>query len=337
MPTALVPRGHGNEKATSLPPPYLIKPIKLSQNLRELLLAEILRQAKTQFHKRKFDSSEKDISQVVPVDSQAKTSEIPSDTSMESSQDSETSSSLESTIHVKKRMTNMTMEKSGSSTLPKADDLQPAVLADDLHAASILQPSILNILAKVDTLLMNLHHSQKSCCSVDPRGSAENTDTEPSSKSRSKSIKPKRCRSTTRPRSSTFFDNSTSIDNDFDRRSEHRRKRRFSSQDDRLQRRKRKLGLRGWSDVLGIASMSGFQPAVFQRAAARCESLFEEQMQFRKLHESRAINYQDSENANAQNIDSPPPMDGFAGVHVDGFLQPLKAKRSWRVKRDKQK
>ena len=43
------------------------------------------------------------------------------------------------------------------------------------------------------------------------------------------------------------------------------------------------LGLRDWSDVLGIASMTGWDEAVITRAAERCATLFNEKIQFRTL------------------------------------------------------
>jgi hypothetical protein len=45
------------------------------------------------------------------------------------------------------------------------------------------------------------------------------------------------------------------------------------------------LGPRDWSDVLGIASMVGWDPDVVSRAAAKCSKLFGEGMQFRTLNE----------------------------------------------------
>ncbi|KAL8635232.1 MAG: hypothetical protein Q9228_007255, partial [Teloschistes exilis] len=130
------------------------------------------------------------------------------------------------------------------------------------------------------------------------------------------------------------------------------------------------LGLRDWSDVLGVASMCGWDPAVVSRAAARCSDLFAEGMTFRTLleghddhsevtylpdtvtlgnlqqHEPGAENSQ-SEGASrkvktdrygaAQPKRSKPreESDGemHGGVHVDGFLQPIKRHQSWGLKK----
>ncbi|KAI9702363.1 MAG: hypothetical protein M1836_000842 [Candelina mexicana] len=49
------------------------------------------------------------------------------------------------------------------------------------------------------------------------------------------------------------------------------------------------LGLRDWSDVLGIASLVGWDPQVVQRTAGRCSSLFAGGMSFRTLEEGNAL------------------------------------------------
>jgi len=50
-----------------------------------------------------------------------------------------------------------------------------------------------------------------------------------------------------------------------------------------LARRQMRLGLRDWSDVLGIAALQGWDAAVIDAAARRCASLFGEGMDFRVL------------------------------------------------------
>jgi len=41
------------------------------------------------------------------------------------------------------------------------------------------------------------------------------------------------------------------------------------------------MGLRDWSDVLGVAAMQGWDRAVVDAAAGRCAALFGEGMDFR--------------------------------------------------------
>ena len=49
-----------------------------------------------------------------------------------------------------------------------------------------------------------------------------------------------------------------------------------------------KLKTRDWSDVLGMAALTGFSEAAVQRASERCAALFNEDMLFRTFHEGTA-------------------------------------------------
>ena len=339
MPLDIVPRDCASEKTSSLPSPYLIKPVKPSQILRELLLAQILRHAKYKLQKREFESFKQNFPRELPGTFQSSAAETSFETNMDPGQDSGASSSLEPKYHTNKTKSNINKARTASFIPLQVNALRPTMLLDDQYAESILQPSILDVLAKLDRLLINLHHSRKSYTSVNPKESVKNTNTELPSKSRSRSAKAKRKCSMTRRHSPIAVDDSMSTDDDFDDEDDQpRRKRRFSSQSNRLQLRKLKLGLRDWSDVLMIATLSGFKPAVIQRAKAQCESLFEKEMQFRESREADTINYRGLDSANNQDIHFQSPADEFVGgVHVDGFLQPIKAKRSWRVNSDKRK
>ncbi|EAQ93719.1 hypothetical protein CHGG_01954 [Chaetomium globosum CBS 148.51] len=115
-------------------------------------------------------------------------------------------------------------------------------------------------------------------------------------------------------------------------------------------------GLRNWRSVLGAAALAGFSPTVIARATQRCSTLFGEGMTIHTLHEKSAT----SGKAGAETMraiegftkrinlsrhlrevhgkraaaftddeeDSADEMDG--GVHVDGFLQPIKMRKGWR-------
>jgi RNA polymerase I specific transcription initiation factor/Fungal Zn(2)-Cys(6) binuclear cluster domain len=54
-------------------------------------------------------------------------------------------------------------------------------------------------------------------------------------------------------------------------------------------RRKTRLGIRDWSDMLGAASMAGFDEDAIKRASERCEALFGEKMNFVTLSEESAV------------------------------------------------
>ncbi|KAL8977324.1 MAG: hypothetical protein Q9205_006847 [Flavoplaca limonia] len=117
---------------------------------------------------------------------------------------------------------------------------------------------------------------------------------------------------------------------------------------------KRGLGLRDWSDVLGVASVSGLPPDVVARTAERCSNLFEESIVFRTLYEGKKSF---SEVKYAPDVVPVETLQGFlqseteqlssredseeekvGAVHVDGFMRPIKKRKTWsRRSRSKKK
>ncbi|KAF1990247.1 hypothetical protein K402DRAFT_224915 [Aulographum hederae CBS 113979] len=200
----------------------------------------------------------------------------------------------------------------------------PEMLLDDDIAHRILQPSMQSLMGNLNNLLTGLHRSRKGIYS------------------RSKYYRPLRIRHGGKDRP--------------------------------------KIELQDWSSVLGIAGMTGWDPAAVERASKRCSALFRESMVFQtvdmegKMHESpeEATNVDtqvpqqldmsfDRESLLCPHTDCPRshtpaeslqallthirtkhgwdpneeagPLahpDVCGGVHVDGFLQPLAKRRSWR-------
>jgi len=141
--------------------------------------------------------------------------------------------------------------------------LEPVILADDEKAAHVLQPVIRHVLQKVDDLLMGLHDSRRNHLDFDSSDSGTDSQT-----SRHSSL---RRRSRSRSRSARKGGRSAS--------------RRPSREDGEESYNQKYLLPRDWSEVLGIASMVGWDPEVIKRASARCNDLFGERMEFRTLHE----------------------------------------------------
>jgi hypothetical protein len=54
-------------------------------------------------------------------------------------------------------------------------------------------------------------------------------------------------------------------------------------------KKQEQLGLRDWSDILGVASMVGWEPEAISRAAVRCSTLFGEGINFRTLAEEETF------------------------------------------------
>ncbi|KAL8782107.1 MAG: hypothetical protein Q9213_005677 [Squamulea squamosa] len=211
---------------------------------------------------------------------------------------------------------------------------EPVVMADDERAKSILQPSINHVLQQLDTLLMGLHHARSSYATfkkttADSRPVTD--DENPLSKKRKRTVSRTKA-SRKSPRHGSAVPSREA--------SEAAAESATSSV-----RHKAGLGLRDWSDVLGVASLSGFPSEVVAKAASRCSDLFDEGMVFRTLYEGkngyREVKYlpdmilveelqnflQPDTGQSSSHEDSEDEKVG--AVHVDGFMQPIKKRKAW--------
>lgn len=298
------------EEAATLPEPLSMKAARSSELLRELLVAQILRKARGQFNDRESEDQDSEAPEMGPR-------ERPS---------------LVATMR---------------ATEDEAKSSRPVVMTDDERASQILQPSVHHVMTKIDDLLLGLHHARASYLTVDNAASVfegqtnerstsmkrkhsistRDTDVEMASETEDASIRDtvwrsrsqsKRPKSTSRPKSSRY-----------------------------LRNRMFRMGCRDWSDVLGVASMTGWPPSVVKRAAARCASLFGQGITFRTLEEGShgfaertyqphdvwpvAVSTYRGDVEGKQLTGSGEKQNEMAGgVHVDGFLQPIKGKKSWK-------
>lgn len=205
-------------------------------------------------------------------------------------------------------------DEDGSASDSSADRLTegdpPVFLADDDCARRILIPSVRHILSKLDDLLLALH-KQRNAYAVPNRldcnysapviSGPETTDVDESTLVRSGSRRARRTRSrheyrgrkrkreqskqpdveigsgeervAATPRSRT---RSTSVTT--------RSHSRYHNPDDTY--KTSHLGLRDWSDLLGVAALAGWNTDAVGRAAARCAKLFGENMVFRTFYEA---------------------------------------------------
>ncbi|KIV94447.1 hypothetical protein PV10_02214 [Exophiala mesophila] len=178
-------------------------------------------------------------------------------------------------------------------THKQADSRRPVPLADIDQAHRLFLPSARHVLTKLDDLLLGLHtqrHAYASKPILRPRGRSISTgglssmsgSTNPVSRSPSRGRSPSRS-STRRGRKShesNVSDHSTSM---------------AKQQADK---RNRMLGLRDWSDVMGLAALTGWDAEVVQRASERCAALFSENMLFRTFHEGHQRHAGDGINRN---------------------------------------
>lgn len=195
--------------------------------------------------------------------------------------------------------------KSGADTsadeeVRKGSNSRPVVMADDDKARALLQLPIRHTLQKLDDLLTGLHHARQSYLNPDETNSGTDTAT-----SRESSVaRNSRTRSKSRSRSV----------------SQNRKKKPTS-----VSSRARRLGEirpRDWSEVLGVAMMTGWDSEVVKRATARCSQLFGEQMEFRGLGEqSIRVSGHDRQGYTSTIAESERAV--YEGVHVDGFMMPI--------------
>ena len=235
----------------------------------------------------------------------------------------------------------------------ESPELKPVVLADDDLATDILRPTVQDVLTKLDRLLMGLHCARSSY-----------VKTSNSTSGCQKHENPSQSKSKKRRRSPFIHETDAAVTSDvsMESKSEHKpasktkpssksraKRPEYFSQKPRnesTRNSKANLGLRDWSDVLGMASMTGWDGEVVERAAARCSSLFGEGIMFRTLEAGSTgiversylpdisepeVVSRDEESGKKRKIAGIGKQGKmFGGVHVDGFLQPIKGKKSWK-------
>ena len=229
----------------------------------------------------------------------------------------------------------------------------PVVLADDERASQILQPTVQHILTKLDDLLRSLHRSRTYYFDV---GDSESESQSQARRSTSRARSRKRKGSVLMRDASALDSSEESMANGqtsrrgSTRRAASRSRSKSVPTPKSIKMRKSRLGLRGWSDVLAMASLSGWDSDVVEAAASRCASLFDEGILFRTLDEGDKQFEERGYIASTPTGQTATPLpsesqdhdddgedDIFGGVHVDGYLQPITAKKSWKYPVKKRK
>jgi hypothetical protein len=144
----------------------------------------------------------------------------------------------------------------------------PQFIMDDDEAKKLLEQSTRHVLTKFDSLLMGLHRSRQYHTSA----STANTKS-------ANSRPPKRKRRSTTNETPPRITEHDEVEHQ--ERTTGRDYMRHPSG-------KNPIYPRDWSEVLGVASLTGWDPAVVNRAAKRCSALFGEQILFRTMPETAA-------------------------------------------------
>jgi hypothetical protein len=210
-------------------------------------------------------------------------------------------------------------EKSGNPTgKTRGRKLPPpptkaAFLADDDEARRLLQPSVDSLLAQVDHLALAIHRSRLNHSGRGARGDRSGSEFTSDAESRASSPrlplgtrskeqrrkdtqkKPPSAQRSSDSDSASSYDNTgaegTGEDSSFDEGQRLTRKRvqlqrprkdsNSSSNNSQNRDISKQYGLMDWSEVLGLASVTGWNPEAVARAAQRCADLFGEGMSFR--------------------------------------------------------
>ena len=379
MPPDIVPREADIsrwEEERDRPRQYYGRIHTLSITLKELLVGHVLKKAKERFWAREWEDDEPNI----PDEKPRRKLKSRSGQSGDGSEDLDLSSpDTENTGRVRSSSARSEADDHGEQS-PSAEaslraentteplnghldqnpsDVEPELMVDDDKASDILEPTLNHIVAKFDNLLMGLHHARSAYMALEDSASESQIDvrqSRQSSRRKRKRSKPRQERRRPRSFGESLVESELDIA-EYSRatsRSQTRSQRTSSSsrKAQSFRDRKTRSGLRDWSDILGIASMTGWESAVVEKAASRCAALFEEGISFRTLAEGtdkiKEVSYlpgipkqskirrlgKGSLKRARDASDAFDPIlsdEELAGVvHMDSLLHPVEAERHWK-------
>lgn len=348
------------EEDNPLQRPPRRRPQRSIDLLEEMLVARVLQKAKERFERREWEHGE---------------SANDAGYTIRQGHTKTPGQSTRSRLQLSSSSTgNLTTSENVIGTLEAEKYLKPVMIVDDDLAATKLRPSIRHVLSQFDALLMGLHRarasyahpgigkrskSQKRKNTQDPSRSARKrkaTRSQSHSRhgSRSQSHPDSECDSESQRSRSSIMSMSPPPSG----RSGKSYKTTFAPVD--------------WSSVLGIASLTAWDPTVVQGAAERCATLFEEKMAFRQFdmqkrapgegglfkiirgnvgtgdgvvgrgrgdedHRVNTGNIIDTDEEGAEDETIADNEEMYGGVHVDGYLHPIEGRRWWGKEAKKQR
>ncbi|KAJ5973329.1 hypothetical protein N7481_010539 [Penicillium waksmanii] len=166
------------------------------------------------------------------------------------------------------------------------EPLRPVFQADDDTSRRQLRPLSRNVISHLDRVLMGLHHAMQGRTRDQQHTDGEfgSDDEDEASRSHSRHGSCQKGKKSSR---------ASSVHNKRRRRSQH-----SSDEDETTTRGPDKKSManhyvfqrgeqRDWSEVMGIAAMTGLPSDAVMRASKRCADLFGQDMTFRRFHEGR--------------------------------------------------
>lgn len=205
-------------------------------------------------------------------------------------------------------------DKKEAAAINETSRLRPVIQADDDKTRRQLRPLARNVISQLERVLSGMHRSMhgriqhydfsdESASDIDDDTSRSLSPQKPRGRSRSRGRKTFRSSRQTqrkgtssgRSRNGQSSTGPETEDEPMRNVSDSRERSRSSHADETNDAKpegapakaQRKLALRDWSDVMGIASMMGLPSAVVMRASNRCADLFGQDMTFRVFREGR--------------------------------------------------
>ena len=279
------------------------EPSSSRRDLEEVLLGVMTKLGRERFQARELES----------VDSESGSgSRVSAASNVSEESDSTTESRSASSLNLKTPKDELHPERlddasqTNSSASSSSTVLRPVPLADDNAAATLLMPSIRHIMARhLDPLLYALHRTRVSYAAPDAPTSDDSYSSRSSvasarsgTRSRRATPAPETRPSRARKRKRNGSESGDEVSSGSGVESKSVVQERGSSQElsslastagsgwrrvsqDRARastKRRARLGLRDWSDVLGLAAMQGWDAEVIERTRRCCSALFGERM-----------------------------------------------------------
>lgn len=305
--------------------------LKSREHLRGLLLAHITKVARERFTARECDGCDGVNSCATPIQTQAvpvarssaEAGDLRSDHE-EPPKRSTSEISGSSSVRSKKRKRD-----DGSENV----DMEPVPITDDDRALRIAGPGVEHVISSFEQLLGGLgvarrayfsQGRQTSRCRRSSKKASRTSSRAAASTSRSRSKASKRHSSNSHKMS--LREDSQESDTGSIDASENEADTQSAKAASRL-RTLQRYGLRDWKDVLGMAAILGWNEQVLRRTRDRCAVLFDESVPMDDLDLNPA-------GKDAEFLASEDEMEG--GVHVDGYLRPIKRRPGWRGKNKQQ-
>lgn len=229
-------------------------------------------------------------------------------------------------------------DKAGAGAINETSRIPPVFQADDDKTRRQLRPLARNVISQLSRVLTGLHHSTYGRSGDDDLNGEPVSDTDDNvsrsprkegNRSRSRGRRRSRLRSR---RESTSGGRSRSehsstgpeteeetMGDESQSRGRPRASRAHDDEFDSSDQCRKRLVLRDWSEIMGLASMVGLPASAVMRASNRCAGLFGQDMTFRTFREGRIekaarlpdstyeYRYIESESAESEREPTPPP------------------------------